>query len=58
MGKQLDASKTGWSANMLRLCKSFEDFKAWYDPRYKGMKAETVWKKMGGKVETKKEAAK
>lgn len=57
MSNQLDARKTGWSSQILRLCKSFDDFKAWYDPRYKLMKAETVWKKMGGKIETKKEAA-
>ena len=57
MRNQLDARKTGWSGSLLQLFKSFDDFKAWYDPRYKSMKAEIVWRKIGGKIETKKEAA-
>lgn len=54
MGKQLDASKTGWANNMLTLFKDFAHFKEWYDPRYKGTKAETIWKKIGGKIEKEK----
>jgi len=54
MGVQLDSKKTGWASNMLSLFKSFDEFKTWYDPRYKGEKAEEIWKKIGGKIEIKK----
>ncbi len=52
--KQLDANKTGWASNMLTMFKDFEHFKTWYDPRYKNVKAETIWKKIGGKIEKEK----
>ena len=54
--KQIDAKKTGWAHNFALLFKDFDHFKEWYDPRYKNMKAEDVWKKCGGKI--KKEATK
>ena len=41
---------------MLTLFKDFDHFKKWYDPKYKNAKAETIWKKIGGKIE--KEGAK
>lgn len=57
--KQLDAKKTGWSNDFSSQFKSFEVFKKWYDPKYKNLKAEEVWKTIGGKLPDKKtEAAK
>lgn len=54
MSKQLDANKTGWPDNFAGHFKNFEDFKNWYDPKYKNLKAEEVWKKIGGKLPEKK----
>lgn len=52
---QKDAKKTGWGKNFLRLFSDFDAFKKWYDPRYKNLKAETVWKNLGGVIPEKKE---
>lgn len=46
---QLEAKNTGFTKDLLRVFKDFEAFKEWYDPKYKGMKAEDVWKNIGGK---------
>ncbi len=48
--KQLDATKTTFSKNIVNVYKSFKDFKAWFDPKYKNVSAEEVWKKLGGKI--------
>ena len=58
MGKQLDAKKTGWPSNLLGQFKDFEAFKSWYDQRYKNIKAEEVWTKIGGKLPEKPEKKK
>ena len=43
--KQLDAKMTGFSKGLVKSFKGdFEAFKKWYDPKYKNMKAEDVWK--------------
>jgi hypothetical protein len=47
---QLEAKNTGWSKDLLRIFDNFESFKTWYDPIYKGMKAEDVWREIGGKL--------
>lgn len=46
--KQLDSKKTGWPKDFANQFKDLADFKKWYDPKYKGEKAEEVWKKIGG----------
>lgn len=48
--KQKDAKKTGWPSNYANQFKSFDVFKKWYDPKYKNLKAEEVWKKSGGEL--------
>ena len=53
--KQLDAKKTAWPKDYSKQFESFEAFKKWYDPKYKNLKAEEVWKKIGGKLPEKKE---
>ncbi len=53
--KQLDANKTGWPEGWAAQFKSFDHFKKWYDPRYKNVKAETIYKKIGGVIPTKKD---
>lgn len=54
---QLDAKKTAWNPLLRRNFKSFEEFKKYYDPMYKNMKAEDVWKKIGGEIPKKKKKA-
>ena len=51
MGRKLElnAKTTGWPKDFYKKFKDFEHFKGWYDPKYKGEKAETIWKKIGGK---------
>lgn len=56
MKKQLDARKAGWPDGFVTLFKDFSHFEKWFDPKYKNLKAEEVWKKLGGKIETKKAA--
>lgn len=52
--KQKNAKLTGWPKDYANQFESFESFKKWYDPRYKNLKAEEVWKKCGGKLPEKK----
>jgi hypothetical protein len=48
---QLDATKTGFPIGLIdSFGGKFEAFKAWYDPKYKGVSADKVWKDL----ETKK----
>ncbi len=49
----LNSKKTGWPVNMSSHFKDFDTFKEWYDNRYTGEKAETIWKKTGGTIEKK-----
>lgn len=49
MSKQLDAKLTGFSSGLLVSFKNnYEDFKKWYDPKYKNESAANIWKSIGG----------
>jgi hypothetical protein len=55
---QLAAKKENFSkAHVVAFRDKFEDFKAFFDPRFKGLSAIDVWKYIGGTV-PKKEAKK
>lgn len=49
--KELDAKKTGFSPVIVKAFKGdFVKFKAWFDPKYKNLTAEDVWKSIGGDI--------
>ena len=53
---QLDAKQTGFTPELVQVFKgNYEAFRIWYDPLYKGVSAETIWKSIGGKLPKKKE---
>ena len=55
---QLACKKENFSKAHVKAFKDkFEDFKKWYDPLFKGISAEDVWKYIGGTI-PKKEAKK
>lgn len=47
----LDSYKTGWKDNFSAFFPDFDTFKSWYDKKYTGEDAETIWKKTGGTIE-------
>jgi hypothetical protein len=56
MHRELDATKTGFSPDLVASFKGdYKAFKEWYDPKYRGVTAEKVWKSIGGKMPNKKE---
>jgi hypothetical protein len=49
---QLDSKNTGFSLDLLKVHKDAASFKKWYDPIYKGAKAEDIYNGLVKKKET------
>jgi hypothetical protein len=50
-----DATKTGFTPDLVKQAVTFDVFKKWFDNHYTGKSAEDVWTSIGGKLPEKKD---